>query len=47
MGSLRECDEAFSSRNGSFFSEKGGGNSMNGVFGKDFCRKGNSLKRSR
>ena len=29
-----------------FFSEKGGGNSVNGGFGKDFYRKGNSVKRS-
>ena len=29
-----------------FFSEKGGGNSVNGGFGEDFYRKGNSLKRS-
>ena len=28
------------------FSEKGGGNSVNGEFGKDFYRKGNSVKRS-
>ena len=28
------------------FSEKGGGNSVNGGFGKDFYRKGNSVKRS-
>ena len=28
------------------FSEKGGGNSVNGWFGKDFYRKGNSVKRS-
>ena len=29
------------------FSEKGGGNSVNGGFGKDLYRKGNSVKRSR
>ena len=29
-----------------FFSEKGGGNSVNEGFGKDFYRKGNSMKRS-
>ena len=29
-----------------FFSEKGGGNSVNERFGKDFYRKGNSVKRS-
>ena len=28
------------------FSEKGGGKSVNGGFGKDFYRKGNSVKRS-
>ena len=28
------------------FSEKGGGNSVNEGFGKDFYRKGNSVKRS-
>ena len=28
------------------FSEKGGGNSLNGGFGKDFYRKSNSVKRS-
>ena len=28
------------------FSEKGGGNSVNQGFGKDFYRKGNSVKRS-
>ena len=28
------------------FSEKGGGNSVNRGFGKDFYRKGNSVKRS-
>ena len=27
------------------FSEKGGGNSVNGGFGKDFYREGNSVKR--
>ena len=27
-------------------SEKGGGNSVNGGFGEDFYRKGNSVKRS-
>ena len=35
----RGCDEAL-------FSEKGGGNSVNEGFGKDFSRKGNSVKRS-
>ena len=29
-----------------FFSEKGGGNSVNQGFGKDFYRKGDSVKRS-
>ena len=28
------------------FSEKGGGDSVNGGFGEDFYRKGNSVKRS-
>ena len=51
----RGCDEAlFSEKKGfSYFSvkkrvfiEKGGGNSVNEGFGKDFYRKGNSVKRS-
>ena len=41
----RGCDEArFSERKG-VFSEKGGGKSVNQGFGKDFCRKCNSVKR--
>ena len=35
----------FSVRKG-LFSEKGGGNSVNEGLGKDFYRKGNSVKRS-
>ena len=42
----RGCDEAIFSEKKGFFSEKGG-NSVNWGFGKDFCRKGNSVKRSR
>ena len=45
----RGCDKAlfsaFSVQKG-FFSEKGGGDLVNGGFGKDFYRKGNSVKRS-
>ena len=41
----RGCDEALLSKKG-VFSEKGGGNSVNQGFGKDFYRKGNSVKRS-
>ena len=41
----RGCDEALSVKKG-VFSEKGGGNSVNEGFGKDFYRKGNSVKRS-
>ena len=43
----RGCDEALFSEKKGGFSEKGGGNSVNGGFGKDFYRKGNSVKRSR
>ena len=32
--------------NKGFFGEKGGGDSVNGGFGKDFYRKNNSVKRS-
>ena len=40
----RGCDEAlFSEKRG--FSEKGGCNSVNQGFGKDFYRKSNSVKR--
>ena len=42
----RGCDEALFSEKKGFFSEKGGGNSVNEGFGKDFYRKGNSVKRS-
>ena len=43
----RGCDEAlFSEKKRAFFSETGGGNSVNRGFGKDFYRKGNSVKRS-
>ena len=36
----------FSEKKKTFFSEKGGGNSVNEGLGKDFYRKGNSVKRS-
>ena len=42
----RGCDEALFSEKKGVFSEKGGGNSVNQRFGKDFYRKGNSVKRS-
>ena len=42
----RGCDEALFSEKKVGFSEKGGGNSVNEGFGKDFYRKGNSVKRS-
>ena len=41
----RGCDEALFSEKKGFFSEKGGGNSVNPGFGKDLYRKGNSVKR--
>ena len=41
----RGCDEALFSEKKAFFSEKGGGNSVNEGLGKDFYRKGNSVKR--
>ena len=41
----RGCDEALFSEKKGVFSEKGGGNSVNQGFGKDFHRKGNSVKR--
>ena len=41
----RGCDEALFSEKKGVFSEKGGGNSVNQGFGKDFYRKGNSVKR--
>ena len=39
----RGCDEALSVKK-RFFSEKGGGNSVNEGLGKEFYRKGNSVK---
>ena len=42
----RGCDEALFSEK-RVFSEKGGRNSVNKGFGKDFYRKGNSVKRFR
>ena len=42
----RGCDEALLSEKEGVFSEKGGGNSVNEGLGKDFYRKGNSVKRS-
>ena len=42
----RGCDEELFSEKKVVFSEKGGGNSVNGWFGKDLYRKGNSVKRS-
>ena len=42
---FRGCDEALFSEKKGFFSEKGGGNSVNQGLGKDFYRKGNSVKR--
>ena len=41
----RGCDEALFSEKKGVFSEKGGGSSVNQGFGKDFYRKGNSVKR--
>ena len=41
----RGCDKALFSEKKGFFSEKGGGNSVNQGFGKDFYRKGNSVKK--
>ena len=41
----RGCDEALFSAEKGFFSEEGGGNSVNEGFGKDLYRKGNSVKR--
>ena len=43
----RGCDEALFSEKKGVFSEKGGGNSVNQRLGKDFYRKGNSVKRFR
>ena len=40
----RDATKHFSEKEG-FFSEKGGGNSVNEGFGKDFYREGNSVKR--
>ena len=42
----RGCDEALFSEKKGVLSEKGGGNSVNQGFGKDFYRKGNSVKSS-
>ena len=42
----RGCDEGLFSEKKGVFNEKGGGNSVNEGFGKDFYRKGNSVKRS-
>ena len=43
----RGCDEAlFSEKNKWLFSGKGGGNSVNEGFSRDFFRKGNSGKSS-
>ena len=42
----RGCDEALFSEKKGVLSEKGGGNSVNQAFGRDFHRKGNSVKRS-
>ena len=42
----RGCDEALISEKKGFSVKRGGGNSVNEGFGKDFCRKGNSVKRS-
>ena len=41
-----DATKPFSVKKG-VFSEKGGGNSVNQGFGKDFYRKGNSVKRFR
>ena len=41
----RGCNEALFSEKKGFFSEKGGGNSVNQRFGKEFYREGNSVKR--
>ena len=43
----RGCDEALFSEKKRVFKAKGGGNSVNEGFGKDFYRKGNSVKRFR
>ena len=42
----RGCDTVLFSEKKGVFSDKGGGNSVNEGFGKDFYRKGNSVKRS-
>ena len=41
-----DATKHFSAKKKGFFSERGGGNSVNGGFGKDFYRKENSVKRS-
>ena len=40
-----DATKHFSVKKSFCFSEKGGGNSVNKGFGKDFYRKGNSVKR--
>ena len=40
-----DATKHFSVKKKVFFSEKGGGNSVNRGFGKDFYRKGNSVKK--
>ena len=40
-----DATKYFSVKKNGFFSEKGGGNSVNQDFGEDFYRKGNSMKR--
>ena len=42
----RGCDEALFSEKRGFSVKRGGEQSVNGGFGKDFFRKGNSVKRS-
>ena len=42
----RGCDEALFGEKKGVFGEEGGGNSVNEGFGKDFYRKGNSVKSS-
>ena len=41
----RGCDEALFCEKKGVFSEKRGGNSVNEGFGRDFYRKGDSVKR--
>ena len=42
----RGCDKVLFSENKGLSVQRGGGNSVNEGFGKDFYRKGNSVKRS-